>query len=379
MNCGMKLPEGAKFCLECGAKVSVLETSSKATGGAMDDSVAIRSPGAGSVYAPSVTFGTEKEKRYCDICKNEITGRREFAPCTRCGKLMCNVCGDNFKLRAGNIEIPEALREDYFEPLCWECWNEVKAVINRVEEERLKKEKEQQERLAKWGNSIGMKFTMIPAGKFNMGSEKDDREKPVHKVKINNPFYLGTYPVTQAEWEEVMGENPSKFKGDDLPVEQVSWDDVREFIKKFNEKEGTNKYRLPSEAEWEYACRAGTHTRYSFGDYESKLGDYAWYDANSGGKAQPVGQKQPNSLGLYDMHGNVWEWVQDNWHNDYNGAPTDGSAWESGYGADRLVRGGSWLGFAWYCRSAFRGPIDPRNRGPRRRVNNLGFRILREL
>jgi formylglycine-generating enzyme required for sulfatase activity len=191
---------------------------------------------------------------------------------------------------------------------------------------------------------------------------------------VNNPFYLGTYPVTQREWEAVMGDRPSDFKGDDLPVEQVSWDDVQKFIKKLNEKEGTDKYRLPSEAEWEYAYRAGTTTRYSFGDSESKLGDYAWYRDNSGEKTHPAGQKESNSWGLYDMHGNVWEWVQDGWHDSYDGAPTDGSARESGDGADRVFRGGSWSSNAGGCRSAFRGRRDPRPRS-----SLLGFRILQEV
>jgi formylglycine-generating enzyme required for sulfatase activity len=181
------------------------------------------------------------------------------------------------------------------------------------------------------------------------------------------------------------------------PVEGVSWVDVQKFIKKFNEKEGTDKYRLPSEAEWEYACRAGTTTRYSFGDSESELDDYAWYTENSGsrspkkgdfvgydkddwlenrwkGKTHSVGQKKPNSWGLYDMHGNVSEWVQDEWHDSYDGAPTDGSAWESGDGAGRVNRGGGWADDARYCRSANRLHDDPRDRGV-----VLGFRLLREL
>ena len=221
------------------------------------------------------------------------------------------------------------------------------------------------ERLAKRGNSIGMKFTRIPAGEFFMGSEEYEDEKPVHRVKINSPFYLGTYPVTQREWKAVMGDNPSKFKSDDLPVEQVSWNQVQEFIEKLNEKEDTDKYRLPSEAEWEYACRAGTTTRYSFGDDESKLGDYAWYSDNLGGETHPVGQKKPNPYGLYDMHGNVWEWVRDSWHGSYDGAPADGSAWEGG---------GGWVNNAWICRSADRNHI-----GPRSRDRDLGFRLLQEL
>jgi formylglycine-generating enzyme required for sulfatase activity len=230
------------------------------------------------------------------------------------------------------------------------------------------------EKLAKQGsNSIGMKFTLIKAGESYMGSEESYDEKPVHKVEIKNPFYLGTYPVTQAEWKAVMDDDPSHFKGDNLPVEQVSWDYVQKFIKKLNEKEGTGKYRLPSEAEWEYTCRAGTSTRYSFGDSESKLGEYAWYLKNSVEKTHPVGQKEPNSWGLHDMHGNVWEWVQDKWHDSYDGAPTDGSAWKSGDGADRVIRGGSWDYDTGVCRSAVRDDDNPRYRS-----DDLGFRLLRE-
>ena len=251
---------------------------------------------------------------------------------------------------------------------------EKKARERKAREEAEKRKREEQERPKTFTNSIGMKFTLIPAGEFYMGSEELDDEKPVHKVKINNPFYLGTYLVTQREWKAIMGDNPSGFKGDDLPVENVSWDNVQEFIKKLSEKEGTDKYRLPSEAEWEYACRAGTIIRYSFGDSESKLGGYAWYDNNSDEKTHPVGQRKPNPWGLYDMHGNVWEWVQDVYHKNYDGAPTDGSAWESGDGARRVFRGGSWYYDARLCRSAIRASF-----GPRHRSSSLGFRLLQEL
>jgi len=210
-----------------------------------------------------------------------------------------------------------------------------------------------------------------------MGSTSDEEgrsstEGPVHHVNIGYAFYMGRYEVTQKQWRETMGDNPSHFKGDDLPVEGVTWDDVQEFIKKLNEEEGTNKYRLPSEAEWEYACRAGTTTRYSFGDSESKLGDYAWYTENSDKKTHPVGQKKPNSWGLYDMHGNVKEWVLDRWHDSYDGAPADGSAWE-GDSAYRVKRGGSWGSSARYCRSAYRY-----RGGPLNRESYLGFRLLKE-
>ena len=226
-------------------------------------------------------------------------------------------------------------------------------------------------------NSIGMEFVLIPAGEFDMGSlsSEEDRwdEEPVHHVKISNEFYLGKYEVTQKQWREIMGNNPSSFTGDDRPVETVSWNDVQEFIKKLNQKEGTDKYRLPSEAEWEYSARAGTTTRYSFGDSELRLDEYAWYYDNSGSETHPVGQKKPNPWGLYDMHGNVWEWVQDSWHDDYKGAPTDGSAWESGSGYSRVLRSGGLSHSALHCRSAYRNPgaRDPR-------ISGLGFRLLQE-
>jgi len=246
--------------------------------------------------------------------------------------------------------------------------------LRMEEEERLRKKREEQKKLAEHSNSIGMKFTLIPAGEFMMGLKENVWEQPVHKVKVNKPFYLGTYPVTQREWKAIMGDNPSYFKGDDLPVEQVSWDDVQKFIRKLNKKEGTDKYRLPSEAEWEYACRAGTTTRYSFGDSESKLGDYAWYRDHSGSKTHPVGKKKPNPYGLYDMHGNVREWVPDTWHGSYNGAPADGSAWESGGGSYRVDRGGGWRSFDNHCRSASRSNVVPGDR-----LNDFGFRMLEEL
>jgi formylglycine-generating enzyme required for sulfatase activity len=224
-----------------------------------------------------------------------------------------------------------------------------------------------------------MEFVRILAGEFLMGSHDGEEgrwndEGPAHKVTIKNPFYLGKYPVTQNQWKKVMGSNPSSFKGDDRPVEKVSWSDVQEFIKRLNEMESGHKYRLPSEAEWEYACRAGTTTRYSFGDDESKLDDYAWYDKKSGGETHPVGEKRSNPWGLYDMHGNVWEWVQDRYHDTYEGAPSDGSAWEDGNSSLCVGRGGGWSRDARDCRSAGRGRNDPGYRS-----GSLGFRLLRIL
>jgi formylglycine-generating enzyme required for sulfatase activity len=232
-------------------------------------------------------------------------------------------------------------------------------------------------------NTIGMEFVLIPAGEFDMGSPSDEEgrysgEGPVHQVTIKNPFYIGKYEVTQEQWRAIMGDNLSWFTGsDNLPVDRVSWRDVQEFIAKLNDKEGVAKYRLPSEAEWEYACRAGTSTRYSFGDDESGLGDYAWYCDNSHYKTHPVGQKRANPWGLYDMHGNIWEWVQDCLHDRYSGAPTDGSAWVGDckfIGYWRHLRGGGWGSDARLCRSAFRNAYDMRVRDC-----GMGFRLLREV
>jgi formylglycine-generating enzyme required for sulfatase activity len=220
--------------------------------------------------------------------------------------------------------------------------------------------------------SSSMDFMLIPAGTFRMGSDSGaSDEKPVHEVRISKPFYLGKYEVTQQEWQAIMGTNPSRFKDDPrLPVENVSWNDVQEFIQKLNAKEGGTRYRLPTEAEWEYAARAGTTTAYSFGNDAGQLGEYAWYGANSGSKTHLVGQKKPNAWGLYDMHGNVWEWVED-WYGPYTaGAAVDPAGPSSG--SYRVHRGGSWLYFARNCRSADRG-----NGAPGGRDGGLGFRLLR--
>jgi formylglycine-generating enzyme required for sulfatase activity len=223
-------------------------------------------------------------------------------------------------------------------------------------------------------SSTDIEFVLIPSGIFMMGSKDYDHEQPIHKVKIGIPFYLGKYPITQKQWETVIGSNPSNFNGNDRPVENVSWNDVQEFIKKLNEMEGTEKYRLPCEAEWEYACRAGTPTSFYFGDDESKLGDYAWYSKNSDNETHPIGQKNPNLWGLYDMHGNVWEWVQDKWHEDYKGAPSDSIVWIDGNSSSRVIRGGGWFNTARSCQSANRSGNPPSYCNSR-----VGFRLLREL
>ncbi|MCU0918535.1 MAG: bifunctional serine/threonine-protein kinase/formylglycine-generating enzyme family protein [Planctomycetes bacterium] len=223
-------------------------------------------------------------------------------------------------------------------------------------------------------NSIGMKLVWIPPGEFLMGSPQSeegrfDGEGPQHRVTLTRGFYLGVYEVTQRQWLSVMGRNPSGFQGDDLPVETVSWEEAVEFCRKLSVKEGV-AYRLPTEAEWEYACRAGTTGRYGFGDSDSSLGEYAWYESNSGNQTHAVGQKRPNAWGLHDMHGNVWEWCQD-WYGEYaSGSVPDPLGPASG--GDRVSRGGSWLNGARDCRSAFRAWDTPDDRG-----SYLGFRLAR--
>jgi formylglycine-generating enzyme required for sulfatase activity len=204
----------------------------------------------------------------------------------------------------------------------------------------------------------GIEFMKIPAGRFMMGGAGDD-EKPVHEVTIRS-FCIGEYEVTQAQWQAVMESNPSSFKdcGGDCPVENVSWNDAQNFINKLNESNDGFRYRLPTEAEWEYAGRAGTT-----GDYAGNLNEIAWYSENSGNRTHAVGGKQPNAWGLYDMIGNVQEWCEDWDHKNYDGAPTDGSAWVAPtVRQDRVQRGGSFAHTAGRLRSANRDRNTPADR-----------------
>ena len=229
-------------------------------------------------------------------------------------------------------------------------------------------------------------MVVIPAGSFLMGSPPDplpdpfsddkpvkignDDEKPQHQVQIKS-FAIGKYEVTQEQYHALMGVNPSRFKGRTLPVEQVSWDDAQEFVKKLSAKTGRN-YRLPSEAEWEYVARAGSTTDFSLGNDVKLLAKYAWFDQNSDDKTHPVGLKKPNSFGLYDMHGNVWEWTQDCWNDNYVGAPTDGSSWTERFCSLLVVRGGSWFNYQSGLRSGGRFRYSSRFRN-----DNVGFRVAR--
>jgi formylglycine-generating enzyme required for sulfatase activity len=199
-------------------------------------------------------------------------------------------------------------------------------------------------------NSIDMEFVLIPAGEFRMGSEKGfDDEKPVHPVRITKPFYLGKYPVTVGQWTMVDIGKAVSHKSADHPKVEVSWKDVQEFIEKLNRMHPNEIHRLTTEAEWEYACRAGTTTEYFFGDDPARLGEYAWYSENVKGSTHPVGQKKPNPWGLYDILGNVWEWVGD-WYGPYEAGPAKGKF--------RVWRGGGFANFGRIARCASRDVVD---------------------
>jgi len=241
------------------------------------------------------------------------------------------------------------------------------------------------EAVAKAG-PVELALVQIPLGRFRMGSASGDaNELPVHEVTLTRPFWMGKYPVTQKQWQAVMGYNPSKFKaaGPEAPVENVTRNASESFLNRLNEKQSEWTFRLPSEAEWEYACRAGsTGSRYG-----GALGDIAWYSENSGGTTHPVGRKQPNAWGLHDMLGNVWQWCADLQHDNYEGAPTDGIPWLDGatyqyvggrwpishsyFKAMPPVRGGSWRSEATDVRATNREMVlgDSSDK-------DLGFRVV---
>jgi formylglycine-generating enzyme required for sulfatase activity len=225
----------------------------------------------------------------------------------------------------------------------------------------------------------GYELVRIPGGEFLMGSpdveaDRESCEGPQHTVRVPD-FYMGRYPVTNEEYGRFLAENANasepaywgnrKYNQPRQAVVGVSWQDAQQYARWAG-------LQLPSEAQWEYACRAGTSKRYYSGDKEDDLERAGWYDGNSDGKLHPVGEKEPNAYGLYDMHGNVWEWVEDDWYGKYEGAPDDGRAWfDDPRGSARVIRGGGWSAPAGDCRSAYRDGDEPVGRG-----NGLGFRLV---
>lgn len=217
---------------------------------------------------------------------------------------------------------------------------------------------------------MGSAAVSIPQEDGSLKSVAEFEELPAHEVSVKS-FSLGKFEVTQQQWLSIMGTNPSVHQGADLPVENITWHDAQEFLTKLSAKTGKH-YRLPSEAEWEYAARAASTSPYYFGDDAATLDLHAWYEHNAQGKSHPVGLKQANGFGLHDMLGNVWERTEDCWHFDYEEAPADASAWTTGQCDRRVVRGGSWINLPQFLRSAYRFRYSPDSR-----YEFIGLRVAR--
>ncbi|MEW6078700.1 MAG: SUMF1/EgtB/PvdO family nonheme iron enzyme [Thermodesulfobacteriota bacterium] len=306
------------------------------------------------------------KKHVCQGCGNEIDSAFKFCP--SCGQATTAQGAANGK----------PLLPDWLEPIADAAYARLGG-LNAGSEAAQKRQKEWVEKgypLEVRLKETGIVLRLVPPGEFLMGSPDEgdapENEKPQHKVTISSPLYVAKFPVTQQQWQVVIGHNPSHFQKNNtekLPVESVSWNEGDIFLNCLHDRLDLElgEIRLPTEAEWEYACRAGsTDSRYS------TLG-IGWSNDNSGGGTHPVGEQRPNAWGLYDMIGNVWEWCEDPWHEDYKGAPSDGSPWagDSGY---RILRGGSWYDYARFCRSAYRGRHQQDNRS-----NNVGFRVVLDL
>jgi formylglycine-generating enzyme required for sulfatase activity len=281
----------------------------------------------------------------CPLCGREV--EENWKRCPECeARLRCSICGR--RLAAGHQDCPycKAQQSDAEE-----------TASNLI------------------APLIGMELVRVPGGRFMMGDASGDgleNEGPLHEVELN-PFYIGRYPVTQAQWLRVMPINPSAFKGDNHPVEQVSWFDALNFLQQYAAMApGKHPYRLPTEAEWEYAARSGgREEKYAGGDQVESL---AWFGENSGGKTRPVGLKQPNGLGLYDMCGNVWEWCQDVFDEQAYTGHSKANPVAVGNGPDRVIRGGSFNLDDWSLRCARRFGFPADACGP-----GLGFRLVRDV
>ena len=321
---------------------------------------------------PRCGTANEADMKFCVSC-----GAGLFEPCPSCGResrtgvKFCGGCG---------VDISAVKKERQAEE---ERLAEATRLVEEEARRRLEAFTAAGGLVVDLGAGVSMLFIEIKqvhlcgnefAWVFNMGSPTHERDRDddelQHFVKIFKPFWLGQTAVTQAQWQAVMGSNPSEFQGDlNRPVERVSWNDAQEFCRRLSQKVGMS-FRLPTEAEWEYACRAGTTTAYSFGDDPSRIVDYAWFKDNSGGSTHPVATKQPNAWGLYDMHGNVAEWCAD-WYDTYPDTPTADPQGPA-TGLYRVSRGGTWTSYPFTCRAATRSSSPAASS-----YNFCGFRVAR--
>ncbi len=311
----------------------------------------------GSTSPPS------NDENKCPKCAATIRNEMEF-----CGK-----CGSNLLKQCPNCNT--SIR--WFHAFCPKCGSNIQKCLQMIDkqieqDDIVKEEKENvNKKVVKEFLSLA-NFVIIPPGAFLMGSEKGkNAEKPRHNVSISS-FELLSTPVTQQMWITLMGSNPSEFQGEKNPVENVSWWACQKFFKKLNKVDPSYMYRLPSEAEWEFSCRAGSKTKYFWGDNHSEKSEFCWYKMNSYGKTRPVAKKKPNAFDLYDMSGNVWEWCADTWFPDYSGASQNQIARVGESSAFKCIRGGSWKANEDKCRSAYRTALDADTE-----KNFLGFRIVR--
>ena len=305
---------------------------------------------------------TKPAVKTCEICAKPLTqcdygGKHPY--CQTCGKLKerCKYKGEHPVCQTCGL-LKEKCEYKGEHPVCQTC-GKLK--------DKCEYKGEHPDILAE----IMRNMVYVEGGTFTMGATAEQKkttksEKPTHSVTLSS-FYIGKYEVTQSLWKAVMGSNPSHFEGDNLPVENVSWNDCQTFLRKLNAMTGKN-FRLPTEAEWEFSARGGNLSRGYQYSGSKKIDDVAWYRNNSGSKTHNVGTKAPNELGIYDMSGNVWEWCQD-WYGDYHGYSQTNPTGPSS-GANRVYRGGSWGSGAWLCRVAFRDNYTPGSRG-----NGLGLRL----
>ena len=373
---------GSKGLLKIGGGEGVLIAYAAAEGQTAQDGAGARGPYAGAL-AQALRRTDLSVMQQLDWVAKEVNRQVPKQKPTREGDLAV----DEFLLPEKK---PEPIKAPDQEQAAWQvCINgrteqpcldyerdfpngpRIKQVQARIADFR----KEQERQVVK-DCDICPELVLIPGGQFVMGDDKSayDDEKPAHRVTVPS-FLLGKFEVTQGQWRALMGSNPSSFIdcGDNCPVAKVSWEEAHEYVKKLTEKAG-QPYRLPSEAEWEYAARSRSTTKWHFGDDEAELGQYAWYRANLSGKTHAVGGKQPNQFGLYDMHGNVLEWVEDCWHDNYQAAPVDGGAWLQGCTVEssRVLRGGSKYDSAAFARAANRS-----HSAPTKHIINVGFRVAR--